>query len=621
VLQQQQVLQQALLVDDLLQAQVQVDETEAPFGLLDPFSKAVDEPPKQAAPKFRVTKAVAQAVLTMDDVYRRQQTWPLLGPEELSKKIQQLCTTGVDEGKRKKKAVFGAAPPAGKEVLVPPPIDPAFCSIKGQHGYRGNAMGLEPLNNKNVEQILFTWFPRLEDVFEYAGERIIAAGGAVVEAIRKASTIGDDAMPSNYQSRPHGDVDLFVVGVKEADAAAFLIGLWEAAFVDGAAEEKVKKKFQLKHLTRGQHVITISMGNSYWDCREYQIILRLYDSVDQVLGGFDLGNCAAGYNTRVGVVMTPLCQFSLACSVILVDSSRRSTSMEYRLSKYQGRGFSLVFTSVINAPEAPPAPEGEKAKPTTFRVGVMDINRNGSSFSIQQKWRIKHEKDEEVPMEPEDNGGDYDGDEHPVVMAYRNILQANKDDDPQFSKLTLTAANMKDLIEKPTIPGAANIEQMFQARANRNYYVANEPILDLYKKWFREDAEAFVVAKMRKDRATIDTIVAKTVVKIKTRLEDASKELQKPLEWITIDPGRQWTGSFKPIRAPPTDFYPKELYSPTLIGLPSLELAYVVTSICKKYGFPRDLKKMLIGEYIIPAYCQEVINAELKMQKWAETPK
>lgn len=80
----------------------------------------------------------------------------------------------------------------------------------------------------------------------------------------------------------------------------------------------------------------------------------------------------------------------------------------------------------------------------------------------------------------------------------------------------------------------------------------------------------------------------------------------KPLQLLTVDPGRQYTGSFNPISEPPQHWY-RECYSPTRIGLPSLEMVWLFKRLFKQYAFPRDLCNWIVQTHIIPAVAKGIL--------------
>jgi hypothetical protein len=84
-----------------------------------------------------------------------------------------------------------------------------------------------------------------------------------------------------------------------------------------------------------------------------QIISRLYDTSSQILHGFDLGCCCAGYlQSPTGcanmLVTTQLGKFAFEHRLNIIDLDRLSVNHSSRLSKYFMRGFGVVFPDMDN---------------------------------------------------------------------------------------------------------------------------------------------------------------------------------------------------------------------------------------------------------------------------------
>ncbi|KAL0229587.1 hypothetical protein GEMRC1_014204 [Eukaryota sp. GEM-RC1] len=90
-------------------------------------------------------------------------------------------------------------------------------------------------------------------------------------------------------------------------------------------------------LLRTKNSITINVEQM-----TIQIILRLYSSPSEVLHGFDLGSSAVGYDGSQ-VWLTSLGMLSYSSMINVVDTTRRSTTYERRLRKYFDRGFMIVL--------------------------------------------------------------------------------------------------------------------------------------------------------------------------------------------------------------------------------------------------------------------------------------
>lgn len=78
-----------------------------------------------------------------------------------------------------------------------------------------------------------------------------------------------------------------------------------------------------------------------------QIILRLYNSISQVISGFDIDSCCIAYNGKDFYAM-PRFVRSLICGYNLVDPERQSKNYTERLVKYACRGFAIALPGFIN---------------------------------------------------------------------------------------------------------------------------------------------------------------------------------------------------------------------------------------------------------------------------------
>ena len=80
------------------------------------------------------------------------------------------------------------------------------------------------------------------------------------------------------------------------------------------------------------------------DGNKIQFIMRNYESKDQILLGFDLPPCKAGWNPKNGFFMTLDCAISWLTGGFPFDGTQRSLSHSYRLHKYvHDKGFNLFL--------------------------------------------------------------------------------------------------------------------------------------------------------------------------------------------------------------------------------------------------------------------------------------
>jgi hypothetical protein len=164
-------------------------------------------------------------------------------------------------------------------------------------------------------------------------DNVVAAGSAVTTALLPVPEKWAESKRSlreyyHEHLAPASDVDLFLYGLTEEEA-----------------REKIKHiersiKDSLLHETttiRTKNAITIA---SQHPTRHVQIVLRLYDSVSQIITGFDVDCACAAYDGKQ-VYASPRALVAFATQTNTVDLTRRSPSYENRLSKYSHRGFEV----------------------------------------------------------------------------------------------------------------------------------------------------------------------------------------------------------------------------------------------------------------------------------------
>lgn len=167
------------------------------------------------------------------------------------------------------------------------------------------------------------------------GSNVVAAGSSVTTALLPVPEkwAGSKRSLREYYHEhlaPASDVDLFLYGLNEEQAL-----------------EKIKQierniKDSILHETttiRTKNAITIA---SQYPTRHVQIVLRLYDSISQIITGFDVDCACAAYDGKqVYAAPRAVAAFVTQCNTI--DLTRRSPSYENRLSKYSRRGFEVYW--------------------------------------------------------------------------------------------------------------------------------------------------------------------------------------------------------------------------------------------------------------------------------------
>lgn len=377
--------------------------------------------------------------------------------------------------------------------------------------------------------------------------------------------------------------------------------------------------------------------------RVYQFILRLYKTPDEILGGFDLPCCAVGYSPTLGLRATPLGAFCVANRVVIADTSRRSPSFEYRLVKYGGKGFDVVLPSLSPEYEPPNAwevndeeEEEEGPKPDHDEEdedGDGDDDDDGGKKSARKRivwkdqpcrlgivqggeiWRFHSHSPVELTasdygMDALAEGG------HPIMVGRRNFKQALFGGPGQ---LVLACDTWADLFEPQgaQVVGSPYVEEVMAWRFDfvkkslslrgTTHQERDDPeeafdswVRRRFKAWFQDEAPR--IAKARNNPKAIDKIEKEYV----ERITKAFRAAEKPIEWLTKNPGSQHTASFHPVEEHASVWYTKQCYVPTPIFLPR-DVAWWVSLLLLRRVPQSDLRRLLVWRYIIPAWARTLI--------------
>ncbi|KKY16671.1 putative ankyrin repeat protein [Phaeomoniella chlamydospora] len=170
---------------------------------------------------------------------------------------------------------------------------------------------------------------------EFDWSNVVVAGSAVVTSllpVPKPHNQSRRALREYYHDKlaPASDVDIFIYGLNEEEAMNKILQI-EAKINDNILHETTT--------IRTKNAITIV---SQYPTRHVQIVLRLYQSVSEILTGFDVDcSCVAFDGSQVWA--TPRAVAAFMTQVNTIDLSRRSPSYENRLSKYSHRGFEAYW--------------------------------------------------------------------------------------------------------------------------------------------------------------------------------------------------------------------------------------------------------------------------------------
>jgi hypothetical protein len=257
----------------------------------------------------------ARALLTLDQMSRRRRFWRLVDDVELAGLISFFTDRKI------RCAVLQFA----DDIVHCPPLVLNYVP------------DLKAINSSAWFQKLAGKAPLLPRIFDVADGHLLVAGGSVVGALN--AEIPSLMMDQRVYWWDVEDIDLFFYGFDTDRAANELLErIFENVF-DPLPKDRV-------HMSRTELAVTVTVDTSAKTQCTYQFILRLYASVDNILGGFDLACCSVGYSPSTGLVATELGAWSIALSLVIVDCSQWSETFGTRIAIYNERGFCVVFPSV-----------------------------------------------------------------------------------------------------------------------------------------------------------------------------------------------------------------------------------------------------------------------------------
>jgi hypothetical protein len=143
------------------------------------------------------------------------------------------------------------------------------------------------------------------------------------------------------------DIDLFIYGLTEDKANAKVRQIVEHLL--SRTNQLTNAELRRVNIRRTQNVLTLEFFDdggpgkkSRHNVRKYQIIFRLYNTIPEVLHGFDLESSCVGFD-GIEIVTTSKGKFAQEYGCNIVDPTQRSPSYEKRLYKYSKRGYNIIL--------------------------------------------------------------------------------------------------------------------------------------------------------------------------------------------------------------------------------------------------------------------------------------
>nr|WBF70804.1 ankyrin repeat protein [Megavirus caiporensis] len=412
---------------------------------------------------------------------------------------------------------------------------------------------LPTLCGKNIERpnILMTnkdkfneeFYKRYPFLKKINMNNLLIAGGSISNIIRGQKSYGSD-------------IDFFVYGLNKKKATKRVEEWLLDVLVrsqDNDEDNKDGKKinhFRDYKIIKNKNCISILIDDDY----KVQLIFRLYKSISEILHGFDLGSSAVGFDGS-DIYFTSLGKFCHEYSCNIIDTTRRSTTYEYRLVKYFDRGFNIVL----------PKLNLSKLKTTYHKYDEIEICEMpffifGYSEIIGNKIKIKRfynkfTNNSDYELEPMD----------PVNVYYQslkiNIVNLINDIDYFYYVSSHIEEDNVDILTKSPRLTRGNIvnfyDEIRQKLSKKNIDV------NLIKKYINIDKTENIVSNMFDTNTNTQEYFDEIIEKQKKLAFKKLAKLEKQehnIDWITDNPGTQLTSSFNPIIENEVDWYGKRYY-------------------------------------------------------------
>jgi len=352
------------------------------------------------------------------------------------------------------------------------------------------------------------------------------------------------------------DIDVFVHGLTPEEASQrvdkFIRDLYASQEVVQFQQQKNNRKsftppptFSVKAV-RNPTTLTLYMGRC-----TIQIIFRLYQSISEILHGFDLGSSAVGYDGNE-VWTTSLGKFAYERGCNIVDPSRRSTTYEKRLEKYFNRDFEIILPDLdISRVSTRYFPYNQNEVLIMPHLQVVYKALHGNRITVKSlihKCQVQHDYGEDL----DSYSAFYTNVKNlvhgkPFLYHYHENSQSNATDakmllqnPPYMSRRMIM--NFYDMLPGSVFKGGKfNYGRFFKYV---NVKSEEEVGRELFQNKTHEERFQYV-----------ENLVSEQKSKTLQRWEEMENRDYTSINWITKSPGTQFTGSFNPVLSDPADWY------------------------------------------------------------------
>lgn len=356
---------------------------------------------------------------------------------------------------------------------------------------------------------------------------VVAAGSSVTTALLPVPEEWSGSkknLREYYHDRlaPASDVDLFLYGLTEEE------GLEKIKHIETAVKDSI-----LHEVTtiRTKNAITIA---SQYPTRHVQIVLRLYDSISQIITGFDVDCACVAYDGKE-VYGSPRALAAFSTQTNTIDLTRRSPSYENRLSKYSHRGFEVHW----------PELERSRVDPTIFERAFRKT-LGLSRLLVLEKLPSTIDRERYTDERRKERG-------RPAVDRHirdQHKLYGNIKDDQEDEVADWAEEDQVSNYHTMVVPYG----KRFTARKIERVLYTKDLLLN--SEWNRPKEREVDLHRHPCFFGTAEDImgdccgfcpVPKTDEEIEVAEEESKTYISGSLTFVKDDPGRQEIGSFNPI--------------------------------------------------------------------------
>jgi hypothetical protein len=403
-------------------------------------------------------------------------------------------------------------------------------------------------------------------------KNLLIAGGCVGDIVKKKNHRGVD-------------VDFFVYGL-ELDEANNRVKQWVIDVItcakkyiekrDSKGKKKNKKESSSESMSESENSDSEdsgpakpSKGKNYdIDCAmvrnnntllinifdtKLQLIFRLYKTKSEILHGFDLGSSAVGFDGKQ-VFFTTLGKFCYEYSCNIIDTTRRSTTYEYRLEKYFDRGFNIVL----------PGLDITKLRTEYIRYQMKEMcilphfvfsysDIIGNKISLH-KFYNKYSITSDYQLEDIDEYKSFSINIYNLVNDIDFFYYTSESSDTEVIDV-LNKPPVIDVLNKPPRLAKGSIIAFYEI-LKKNISNKNIDVIKL-KQFLPIEKTATIVTNLveNKDSVYLDKLIQKQTDAVLKKLAKLEKKDHSVIKWITQEPGTQISGSFNPIIKDEKDWY------------------------------------------------------------------